>query len=131
MKTLNEENRQEVFNFLNSLNTEIDITNFVNCEDLEIEDFSGNMFQKIVDIIEDNNGFEQEVGFYASAMDYLRENDPSLRQSLELAHDLGFTADNLNSEILASILKTDIVREEFNELEDEINTFFLELENQE
>ena len=131
MKTLNEENRQRVFNFLNSLNTEIDITNFVNCEDLETEDFSDNMFQKIVDIIEDNNGFEQEVMFYASAMDYLRENDPSLRESLELAHDLGFTADNLNSEILASILKTDIVREEFNQLEDEINTFFLELKNEE
>ena len=131
MKTLNEENRQRVFNFLNSLNTEIDITNFVNCEDLETEDFSDNMFQKIVDIIEDNNGFEQEVMFYASAMDYLRENDPSLRESLELAHDLGFTADNLNNEILASILKTDIAREEFNQLEDEINTFFLELKNEE
>jgi hypothetical protein len=38
---------------------------------------------------------------------------------------------NLNSEILASLLASKLVREEFYELESEINDFFEELEEEE
>ena len=38
---------------------------------------------------------------------------------------------NLNSEILASLLASKLVREEFYELEDEINSFFEKLEEEE
>lgn len=127
MKVLTEENRQKVSDFLNNLHADIDITNYVNCEDLEVEDFENDMFEKILEVLNNNNGFEQEVIYYASAMDYLRENDNSLRESLQLAHDMGFETDKLSSEILASILKTENVTEEFYELKDDINTFFSEL----
>ena len=36
-------------------------------------------------------------------MDYLREHDTSLTESLELAAEYGYTTENLNSELLASL----------------------------
>ena len=127
MKTLNEENRQKVTEFLRGLHTEIDPTDYINVEDLEIEDFQDDIFNTICDTIQDNNGFDQEVIYYASAIKYLAENDPSLRESLEIASDFGFDPKDLNSEILASLLKTQNVTEEFYELRDEVNSFFSEL----
>lgn len=47
---------------------------------------------------------EQEIIYYHVAIDYLKENDPSLMESLELANEYGYEAKNLNSEILATIL---------------------------
>ena len=44
--------------------------------------------------------------FYSNAMDYLRENDPTLKESLELADDFGFDIKDLDSERLASIHAT-------------------------
>lgn len=127
MKTLNEENRQKVTEFLRGLHTEIDPTDYINVDDLEIEDFQNDIFDTICDTIHDNNGFDQEVIYYASAMDYLRENDPSLQESLEIASEFGLEIKNLNSEVLASLLKTQNVTEEFYELRDEVNSFFSEL----
>ena len=127
MKTLNEENRQKVTEFLRGLHTEIDPTDYINVEDLEIEDFQNDIFDTICDTIQDNNGFDQEVIYYASAIEYLAENDPSLQESLEIASDFGFDPKNLNSEILASLLKTQTVTEEFYKLRDEVNSFFSEL----
>ena len=127
MKTLNEENRQKVTEFLRGLHTEIDPTDYINVEDLEIEDFQNDIFDTICDTIQDNNGFDQEVIYYASAIKYLAENDPSLRESLEIASDFCFDPKDLNSEVLASLLKTQNVTEEFYELRDEVNSFFSEL----
>ena len=127
MKTLNEENRQKVTEFLRGLHTEIDPTDYINVEDLEIEDFQNDIFDTICNTIQDNNGFDQEVIYYASAIKYLAENDPSLQESLEIASNFGFDPKNLSSEILASLLKTQNVTEEFYELRDEVNSFFSEL----
>lgn len=127
MKTLNNENRQKAINFLNNLKTDICITDYVNVEDLEIEDFQNDIFYNICEALDDNNGFDQEVIYYADAIKYLAENDPSLRESIEIAIEYGYDLKNLNSELLASLLKTQNVREDFNELEEEINTFFSEL----
>lgn len=45
-----------------------------------------------------------EIIYYHKAIDYLKEHDPSLRESLDLAQDMGFEAKNLNSETLATLL---------------------------
>jgi flagellar motility protein MotE (MotC chaperone) len=82
-------------------------------------------------MISDNNGFDQEVIYYSNAIDYLREYDPSLRESLEIAAEYGFELTSLSSETLASLLKSRNVREEFNELQDEIDNFFTDLLEQE
>jgi hypothetical protein len=88
------------------------------------------MFETIDNIIQDSNGFDQDVIYYASAMDYLRENDPSLCESIDIASQYGYDIKNLNSELLASLLKTQYVINDFNELKDEINEFFEELYNE-
>lgn len=130
MKVLTQEHRDRVYKFLSELNTEIEVTYYVDVNDLEVEDFDIDMFESIYNIIQDNNGFEQDVIYYASAMDYLRENDPSLRESIDIASQYGYSIDNLNSELLASLLKTQYVIDDFNELKDEINEFFEELYNE-
>ena len=57
-------------------------------------------------------------------MEYLTENDTSLSESLEIADGLGYKPSDLNSEILATLLKSQNIREEFFELRHEINDFF-------
>jgi len=47
--------------------------------------------------------YQEEIIYYHRAIKYLSENDASLRESLELAHDLGCSLENLSSETLATI----------------------------
>ena len=86
MKNLTNKQQERVFKFLNEVSKEIEITDYVNIEDIDFE----NAFESISDKIQDNNGFDVEVIYYATAIEYLKENDNSLRESLELAHELGF-----------------------------------------
>ena len=46
---------------------------------------------------------ESDILYYNRAMEYLSENDWTLKESLQLAHDLGYSLENLNSETLATI----------------------------
>jgi hypothetical protein len=92
---------------------------------LESETFDS--FEEVRDLIEAGDGFNIDIIYYSAALDYLRENDPSLRQSLELAQNLGFKPAYLSSEMLASILACEIVRGEFNDLENEFTDLLEEL----
>ena len=120
-------NTTAIENFLSGLNTEIDILNLINLEDINFSD----AYNSIYDMISDNNGFDMEVIYYSNAINYLRENDPSLKESLEIASEYGFELNNLSSETLASLLKSQNERENFTELESEINDFFSGLEEEE
>ncbi len=112
--------RAKIENFLSGLNTEIDVLNCIDIDNIDLV----NPFDSIVDMINDNNGFDIEVVYYSKAIDFLAKNDPSLQISLEIASGYGFEVDSLNSELLASLLASELVREEFYELEPEINDFF-------
>ena len=48
--------------------------------------------------------YQQEIIYYHKAMEYLMDNDASLRESLELASELCLEVDSLSSEVLATIL---------------------------
>ena len=124
---MNTELRNSIEDFLQNLETEVDVLNYVDIDNIDFE----NAFDSIYDMIEDNNGFDIEIIYYSRAIDYLSKNDPSLKESLNLAHELGYTADSLDSEILASLLITKNIRNEFFQLKDEINEFFKELEEEE
>ena len=119
--------KTKIENFLSELNTEIDVLNFVDIDNID----PVNPFDSIRQMIEDNNGFDVEIIYYFNAIDFLAKNDPSLTESLEIASEYGYEVDNLNSEILASLLASKLVREEFYELESEINDFFAELNEEE
>ena len=51
-----------------------------------------------------------EVIYYSRAMEYLSENDASLNESLGIASEQGLSVDSLNSEVLASLLKGEELR---------------------
>ena len=120
-------NTATIENFLSGLITDIDILNLINLEDINFSD----PYNSIYEMIDRNNGFDMEVIYYSNAINYLRENDPSLKESLGIASEYGFELDSLSSETLASLLKSQNERENFTELESEINDFFTELEEQE
>jgi hypothetical protein len=119
--------KKKIENFLANLKTEIDVLYFVDIDNIDMS----NPFDSICEMIEDNNGFDIDVIYYSNAIDYLSKYDPSLRKSLAIAYDMGYTADNLNSEVLASLLKTENVKNDFYSLEDDINDFFEALEEEE
>ena len=115
--------------FLNSLDAKIEINDkLINYVDIKHIDFS-DAFSSIYDMIYEKGGFNCEVIYYSNAIKYLQENDASLMESLEIAAEYGYELKDLNSEILASLLKSQNVRDEFLELRDEINEFFQELED--
>lgn len=57
----------------------------------------------LFDDLQTNGYFNEEVIYYSSAIRYLKENDPSLTESLEIATEYGYTTENLNSELLATL----------------------------
>lgn len=50
---------------------------------------------------------QAETIYYSDAIDYLKENDRTLTESLELAKNAWYDLENLNSCILATLLKTE------------------------
>ena len=73
--------------------------------------------------LEDSGAFDIEIIYYSRAMDYLSKNDSSLQESLNLAAELGYTPENLSSEILASLHASDKARRDWYDNEDVIDGF--------
>ena len=72
---------------------------------------------------------EIEVIYYVTAMDYLREHDASLRDSLSLVSEYGFEIENINSEVLATVLMQAKSREELENYRDELERLFFNSDN--
>jgi hypothetical protein len=119
--------RTKIEHFLQNLDTEIDVLYFVDIDNIDPDD----PFDSICEMIEDNNGFDIDIIYYSKAIAYLTEHDPSLQISLGIASEYGYEVQNLNSEILASLLASELIREEFYKLKSKINDFFEELEEEE
>lgn len=83
-------------------------------------------FDDLLEGLEDADFFAQagEVIYYSKAIEYLAEEDVSLTESLELAEEMGFRVQDLNSELLASLLKQRIIRDGMYDFQDEINEAF-------
>ncbi len=76
--------------------------------DIDVDlDYSLETFR---DIIEEYIN-EIQITNYSDAMDFLFENDCSLCDSMELAHRYDFSVKEINSKLLASLLKQNIVEE--------------------
>jgi hypothetical protein len=125
MENLTQEQQTKVFNFLNSLDTEITVTDYVNIEDIDKDD----IYNSIYETIRDNGGFDVEIIYYSNAIEYLKQNDPSLKDSIEIALEYGFELKNITSEALASLLASRNAEENFYKLQDEIENFFSTLTN--
>jgi len=90
------------------------IFNYIDEEDLKDVDPT-ELDEDFFYDLNDNGGITNaEVIYYDNAIDYLKENDASLNQSLELALDLGYELKNINSELLASLLKSQNNEEDYS-----------------
>lgn len=128
MTTFTSSQTEKIENFLRTLDTDhISLMDYVTIEDIDPQ----KAYDSIFEMIDNKDGFQIDIIYYGTAMEYLMKNDPSLKESFEYANMLGFTLDNLNSETLASILASELEREEFAENENEINDFFSELMEEE
>jgi len=78
---------------------------------LDIDDI-----EELSDYLDEQMLFNVEIIYHYKAMKYLLEHDASLQYSLGIAGDLGYTVENLNSELLASLLASENIREEYSNI---------------
>lgn len=78
---------------------EIDTIPYEYYDDLE----DAKDFESYFEELEEST-YQVECFYYSSAMKYLTEHDTSLNESLEIASDMGYEVENLNSELLATLL---------------------------
>lgn len=78
-------------------------------------------FNNLFDILDDRGAFDREIIYYENAINYLRDNDPSFVDSLNIANEFGYKLTDLDCEKLASLHASNKAREDFLELENEIN----------
>lgn len=117
-KTVNDQINSKLIDLFNENNIDIDVSYYLgHSEEL-------NNFEELSELLENEGALDIEIIYYQKAIDFLKENDPSLLDSIALAAEYGYTIDNLNSEFLASILASDTLRTQFFELENEINEIF-------
>jgi len=111
------------YNFLEELHDKYELVNNPNhyLDDPTRDEITD--FDHLCDELRCNGFFDTEVHYYYKAMKFLSEKDNSLRESLEIAEDMGFELKDINSELLASLLASEFFRFEFYRLEEEINEF--------
>ena len=70
---------------------------------------------------------QTECIYYSNAMKYLSEHDTSLNESLEIASEMGYEVEQLNSELLATLLmqrkELEALYDAKDDLEDLYNEF--------
>lgn len=124
---MNEETKTKIENFLKEVSpNDVYILDYVDIDNIDLE----NPFDSIEEMISDNNGFNVEIIYYSNAIEYLKNNDPSLNESLEIASEYGYEVGKLNSEILASLLASQNARNDFADLRDDIENFFEEIKEE-
>ena len=127
MKT---ENIQKLENFFGDLyrnqeHGESSVNDFITWSDQDADELT---FEWLTDYLREQTGFfEIGVIYYSNAMKYLSEYDASLQCSLEIASDLGFSIRDLNSETLASLLKSQNFEAEWYESQSDIDNLFDEI----
>ncbi len=122
-----EEKRIELLQeFVNTLSVDgVDLEYHIDWSNTDVvEDY-----YDLTEMLVESGAFNIEVIYYGSAMEYLTQNDTSLTRSLGLASEYGYTPDNINSELLASLIKSEDAREEWDEYENQVDEFFGMLED--
>ena len=105
---------EEIIEFLNGFNTDLDLS-YQYEDNMTFDEFE----ERINECIN-----EAEIIYYHKAIDYLKENDNSLHESLSIAYELGYDCENLNSEILATLLYQQNLNIQWSDFRDEIEQYF-------
>ena len=107
---------EAIKNKLNELSSNLYLSDYYT-KGIEIDEFMEEALEGV---------YSQEIIYYYKAMEYLKEHDNSLNLSLEIAGELGFDTYSLNSELLATLLYQDNLRNELYNLQDEIDEILSE-----
>lgn len=97
----------------------IDDTDDLSSISFDMDESDINSADDVFEYIEDKIN-EIEVIYYDNAMKILSKYDPSLRESLEYASDLGYDCKDLNSELLATIACQEWARQDLDNIRDDI-----------
>ena len=105
-------------------------TNYPNFNDNILNYFDDDELKEVNDLddletlLRDaNNNYDitdTQFIYYADAIAYLAEHDQSLNDSINLAIDAGFELKDINSEKLASLLKSGNNVDEYNDFIDDV-----------
>lgn len=111
----------QIKTFLDSIEIDnVNIMDFVNIDEIDTD----NAAESIFEMINDNGGFNVDIIYYSNAIEYLKRYDNCLTESIEIAIEYGYTIENLNSELLASLLASKNAMNDFWDYQNEINDFF-------
>tara|TARA_R110000787_G_scaffold274880_1_gene382984 strand:+ start:77 stop:433 length:357 start_codon:yes stop_codon:yes gene_type:complete len=116
MKT--QKQKETFFNKI-SENLEFEIMDTLTLD--ELDDI--HSYDELEEELNENGAYDIEIIYYYKAMEYLKEHDTSLSESMAIADEYGYEPKNINSELLASLLASQNAREEFYDLKDEIEEF--------
>tara|TARA_R110001632_G_scaffold150274_1_gene267708 strand:+ start:109 stop:444 length:336 start_codon:yes stop_codon:yes gene_type:complete len=105
---------KNIIEFLNGFNTDLDLS-YQYEDNMTFDEFE----ERINECIN-----EAEIIYYHKAIDYLKENDNSLFESLSIAYEYGYDCENLNSEILATLLYQQNLNIQWSDFRDEIEQYF-------
>jgi len=105
------EEKRNDFEFMNEY---LDINDvFYNWREFDtLEEFEEEVIENYI--------YTTEIIYYAKAINFLKENDPSLREAFEEAYWMWFTCEDMNSERLATILLQSYLSQELGELISEL-----------
>jgi len=123
MKTMNTQTETKQETKFDELTTLIDdytgiyLPDYLDEDDIEDINDADELYEEL----NDNGAFDIDIIYYNRAMKYLSENDFSLSESIEIAVDMGYELENINSELLASLHASQKAREDFHSITDEIN----------
>ncbi len=113
------ETTETKLNLLENLYIEnINIVDFIAC-DTDIEDIKNA--DDLYNELNNHHAFNIDIIYYSKAMEYLAENDNSLSESIDIAVEHGYSLENINSELLASIHASEKARNDFWNIKDDIN----------
>ena len=84
-------------------------------EGMTFNEFEDSVLDRIAEI---------EVIYYSNAIAYLKEEDPSLKNSLQIAKNMGYDLGSLNSELLATLLKQENEKDMWFEINDVVEDLF-------
>ena len=107
-------NSQEnkIYDILEKTRINIEWSHYLDFDNIDLEE---DLSEQIQDQIQDSDALNVEIIYYSNAIEYLSENDPSLQESMAIASEMGYDVANLNSEILASLLATELLMNDFTE----------------
>ena len=107
-----------IYNKLHAITEEkrfdIDLAALYHKDD-DFDEFSNKVYEAIS---------YEEVIYYYEAIKYLMREDASMSESLEIASGYGYTTEQLNSELLATLLYQSKLTEQWNSIYEQVEEFF-------